>query len=273
LLARAVLVLAGPNVGFVGQGLTIALLERTLAALGDRDSALRAQVMGRLAGVWTFAGDPKGKEARARGAVAMARRVGDARALANVLSATVWAIGGPDDLDERLARADELIRLADEARDEWLAAEGHMWRAGCYFEIGDMAAADREMEGSERSADTGRHAVLRWLAELSRGHRAYLEGRLDECDALLEQAESEGPIPLSETLLLSMRGFRNLVLEQQGRAHELLPIACSLAAAFPRYRCGALPWPGTALRWGRRKPLAGTSRPSRSTTSATYRAT
>src|SRR5262249_24913575 len=49
LLARAVLVLAGPNVGFVGQGLTIALLERALAALGDRDSALRAQVMGRLA--------------------------------------------------------------------------------------------------------------------------------------------------------------------------------------------------------------------------------
>src|SRR5262249_53166418 len=131
LLARAALVLAGPNVGFDSMiSSSIALLERALAALAGRDSALRAQVMGRLAGLRTFSGNPKGKDSLARGAIEMARRVGDARALADVLSATTWAIGGPDDLDERLARADEMIRLASEARDEWLAAEGHMWKAG-----------------------------------------------------------------------------------------------------------------------------------------------
>src|SRR5262249_31334642 len=154
-----------------------------------------------------FAGNPRGKDSLAREAIEMARRVGDARALANVLSATAWAIGSPDDLDERLARADELIRLASEARDEWLAAAGHMWRAGYYLEMGEMAAVDREIEGQERSAETGRHAVHRWLAALNRGASAFLEGRFDECGALAEQAMGRtGEVPLFETLLLSWRG-------------------------------------------------------------------
>src|SRR5262249_61024304 len=71
LLARAGLVLAGPNVGSHAaiRGNTIALLERALAVLEDRDSALWAQVMGRLAGLRTFAGDPKGKDSLGRAAI------------------------------------------------------------------------------------------------------------------------------------------------------------------------------------------------------------
>src|SRR5262249_31543521 len=234
LLARAALVLAGPNVGFIGQDLSIALLERALAGLGDRDSALRAQVMGRLASLRTFAGNPTGEGSLARGAIEMARRVGDARALANVLSATGWAIGGPDDLEERLARADELIRLASEARDEWLAAEGHMWKAGGYLEMGDMAAVDREIEGQERSAEIRRHPLHPWLATLNRWACAFLGGPFDECGALAEQAGPFGQVLLNETLLLSWQGFNNMVREQQGRAQELLPGMCSLATAFPQ---------------------------------------
>jgi tetratricopeptide (TPR) repeat protein len=236
LLARAALMLAGPNVGFhIAIGGSIAFLERALAALGDRDSALRAQVMGRLAGLRTFVGNPKGNDSLARAAIEMARRVGDARALAYVLSATTWTTGGPDDLDDRLARADELIRLAGEARDEWLAAEGHLWRVGCCLEIGDMAAVDREIEGQERSADNARHALLRWLAALNRGACAFLEGRLDECDALMAQTiESDSEMLLTETVRMGLQGFRNLLLEQRGRAHELIPTVCSLAAAFPQ---------------------------------------
>src|SRR5262249_56924788 len=130
---------------------SVPVLERALAALSARDSALRAQLMGRLAGLLTFAGNPRGKDSLAREAIEMARRVGDARALANVLSATAWAIGGPDDLDERLARADELIRLASEARGDVLAAEGHMVEAGDYRETGGIAAVDRRVGGPERA--------------------------------------------------------------------------------------------------------------------------
>jgi tetratricopeptide (TPR) repeat protein len=233
LFARAALAVSGPNVGFrVEIGGATALLERALGALEDHDSALRARVMGRLAGLQAFVGNPAGKEPLARAAIAMARRVGDTRALADVLSATWWATGGPDDLAEQLARADELIRLATEAGDERLAAEGHVWKAGYFLQIGDVAAMERETEIQERFARTSRHAFHRTVTMLNQGVRAVLAGRFDECEALTQAVETE--VRLSGTLLLSWQGFRNILLEQQGRAHELLPLVDSLAAAFPQ---------------------------------------
>src|SRR5262245_40572926 len=106
-----------------------------------------------------------------------------------------------------------------------------------------MAAVDREIETQERLAKTSHHAFQRWVTVLHRLTCGFLEGRFDECDVLLEQTlESESEIPLTETLRLSWQGLRNLVLEQQGRARELLPTVCRLADAFPqipRWRAAA----------------------------------
>jgi tetratricopeptide (TPR) repeat protein len=243
LFARAALLLEGPAVGIQagsGDADRIALLERALAALGDRDSALRACVMGRLAGLRTFAGVPTGKESLGRAALEMARRIGNAHALAYVLGTTPWSIGSPDDVVERLARADELIRVATGAGDERLAAEGHAWKSGYYLEIGDMEAVDRETEIHERFAETSRHVFHRWMATMTRGSRALLAGRFDEGDRLMQQAlEIMSGVRLGDawaSLLhgVGMQGYRNLQLEQQGRSHELLPAVGNLAAAFPQ---------------------------------------
>jgi tetratricopeptide (TPR) repeat protein len=238
LLARAALGLAGPGVGNVSTGdwTRIALLERALATLEDRDSALRAQVMGRLAGQRTFAGNPEGTESLARAAIEMARRIGDARALAYVLCTTPLATGGPDDVEERLARADELIRLAEDARDERLAAQGHAWKECYYLESGDVAAADRESEILRRLAETSRQAFPRWVEGVNRGARALLEGRFDEGEGLIQQTlEIAMDIPLTDTSFLSSsQSVKNILLEEQGRAQELLPGVLSLAAAFPQ---------------------------------------
>jgi tetratricopeptide (TPR) repeat protein len=150
-----------------------------------------------------------------------------------VLSATPWTIGVPDDIAERFARADELIRLASEVKDERLANEGHIWKAGYYLELGDIAAVDREAEIQERLAERSRHAFHRWVTKLMRGGRAFLEGRFDECEVeFLRPPESDALD--SETLLLGWQGFRNLVLEQQGRVQEILGLTSNLAAAFPQ---------------------------------------
>jgi tetratricopeptide (TPR) repeat protein len=231
LFARAALAIAGPNVGFrVDIGETIGLVERALPALGDRDSALRARVMARIAGLRAFAGDPTGKESLARDAIAMARRVGDTRALADVLSATWWAIGGPDDVDEQLVRVDELIRLATEAGDERLAAEGHLWKAGHYLDVGDIAAMDRETAIQEHFVETSRNAYHRTMMGISRGTRAVLAGRFDECEQVARLMEGE--FRLSSGVLVSWQGYRNLLLEQQGRSNELVEYIGGLAAAY-----------------------------------------
>ena len=233
LFARAALAVAGPNVGFrYDVATTVALLERALPRLEDRDSPLRARVMGRLAGLRSFAGDPTGKAALAHAAIAMARRVGDPRALAEAISATWWALGGPDDVGDLLARADELIRLATEAGDERIAAEGHVWKAGYFLEMGDIAAMDRETEIQERYARTSRHAYHQLMGELIRGTLAVLAGRFDDSERVSQVID--GHAELTGTLLLSWQGFRNLLLELQGRAYELWPVIERLAVAFPR---------------------------------------
>src|SRR5262249_43543353 len=149
LFARAALGLAGPGGmtnALLGDESGIAVLERALAALDTRDSSLRAQVMGRLASVETFTRNAQGEPSRAPAAIEMARPSGARRSLAYVLNATPYATWGPDNLDERLALADELIGLAGEIGDVRLAAEAHAWKASHYLELGDIAGVDRQTE-------------------------------------------------------------------------------------------------------------------------------
>src|SRR5262245_829264 len=145
LFGRAALAATGPIIGVtlilaMGDESGVALLERALAALDDRDSTLRAQVMGKLAALLTLTARPQAAASLARAAIEMARRVGDRSALAYVLDVTPYAIWGPDNLDERLALADELTRLAGEIGDVRLASEAHGWQASHHLELGDIAA-------------------------------------------------------------------------------------------------------------------------------------
>jgi tetratricopeptide (TPR) repeat protein len=233
LFARAALDLSGPGGSILALMVEESplLLERALAGLDDRDSALRAQVMGRLACVGTFSGDRRGTASLARAAIDMARRVGDRGALAYVLNATPFAAWGPDNLEERLALADELIRLAAELGDVRLAAEGHSWKAHHYLELGDIAALDRETELQERVAETSRQAYVRGLAAARRGTRAFLEGRFEEAEKHIAASEPFFPFHF---FAATGGGVANILREQQGRAEELLPHATSFAARHPR---------------------------------------
>ncbi len=86
-LARAALLYAGEELqgmfAAVDQDM-VPLLERALAALPEEAGALRAMVMGRLAGALTFTPQQERKYALFDEAVAIANRIGDKRALATV---------------------------------------------------------------------------------------------------------------------------------------------------------------------------------------------
>src|SRR5262249_20722098 len=149
---------------------------------------LRAKVMARLAGARTLFGATGESRPLALAAIEMARRVGDKGALAYVLNMAPWSTWGPDRLEERLALTEELIRLAGEIGDQRLAAEGHLWKACHYLEIGDIAGADREREIQERFAETSRQPYHRWMAVLNRCGWAFLEARFEDADSLQAQA-------------------------------------------------------------------------------------
>src|SRR5262249_31167196 len=234
LFARAALASAGPIIGmtlFFEDESGIALLERALADLDDRDSALRAQVMGKLAPLLTLTTHAQSAASLARAAIEMARRVGDRGVLAYVLDATPYATWGPDNLDERIALAEELMRLANEIGDARLPAEAHAWRASHYLELGDIAAVDRETEIQEHIAETSRQVYLRRMAAAGRYTRTVLAGRFEESEKYISAA---GEDRILNNSLSPHVGLLHMLREQQGRVEELLPYVASYAARYPQ---------------------------------------
>jgi class 3 adenylate cyclase len=220
-LARAALAYGGQ--GFVfGQydAYEVGLLEEALAALGDEDSALHASVAARLAMVLYTSPERERCDPLSRDAVAMARRIGDAAILAYALHSRHAVLQGPRHLDERLAIASEIVRLAEAAGDKEQVARGRHFRIVDLLEQGDMRTAYREMDAQSRLADELRQPLYLWHRSMYRAMRALLEGRLDEGEQLA-----------NETLMLGQRASPDAIdtygvqmfsaRRDQGRLDEL----------------------------------------------------
>jgi hypothetical protein len=106
----------------------------------------------------------------------MARRVGDPRVLAAVLRNTQWALLVPENVGERLARAYEVVRLAEEAHDRTLMVEGRFFCVWNLIERGEITRARQEFEVVSRLITELRQPYLAWGEALTRVVFAQLEG-------------------------------------------------------------------------------------------------
>jgi tetratricopeptide (TPR) repeat protein len=143
----------------------------------------------------------------------------------------MWAIHHSD-VAARRAQVEQLIRLAEDAGDPRLAAEGHQWKANDHLELGDIAAADREMQIVEGIAETSRQAYPRWVLSVMQAARAFLEGRFADAEspmAALDVARWEHTVEAA----LAGSGITYLLREQQGRASELVPELTGYARRYP----------------------------------------
>ena len=95
----------------------VPLLERALAALDPGDSALRAALLGRIAGALRDEWSMERRSALSSEAVAMARRVGDERTLLDALICHVAAAMGPDSVTEMAELRREIRELVTLTRD------------------------------------------------------------------------------------------------------------------------------------------------------------
>jgi DNA-binding SARP family transcriptional activator len=207
------------------------LLERALAALGEGDSGLRAQVMGRLAAYTDV--EPRKREL-AREALEMARRVADEATLADVLASTHRATLGPDALHESLAMAKELGRVADEIGDRRLRALAHGRLLDHLLELGDIDAVERELEALQRLAQTRGERYFTWMLAVFRANHAHLEGRLEDCETLAHDAlghRFEGHDEVAAQIFGLQMFF---VRREQGRLDELVEAIESFVAQYPQ---------------------------------------
>ncbi|TMB51015.1 MAG: hypothetical protein E6J60_11240, partial [Deltaproteobacteria bacterium] len=186
LLARSALGFAGEGsrLLWVRSGVVdqprIELLEEALDGLGDRDPGLRARLLARLAINLYWAPEPERVLALSEEAVTLARQLGDPRDLAAVLRARWIALWRPEAAEERLAIADEIVRLGEQTADRELALLGRRFRIVGFLEHGDVVAADREIEAWAQIA--GELRQPRYLTDLAmwRATRAIMDGRFAE---------------------------------------------------------------------------------------------
>ncbi len=170
----------------------VGLLEEALAALDEGDSPVRVRLLARLAQALYFSQDRERLEELSRQAVEMAQRVGDKAALAHALVANHLSLRGPEDVEERLASAAEIARLAEEVGDHELAGVGHSWRFTSLLELGDLPAADAAIAMLARLAEELAQPFFRWRATLMRTMRALMEGRFVDAEQLAQQMLTVG---------------------------------------------------------------------------------
>jgi class 3 adenylate cyclase len=239
LLARAALSLTGADTsaaGPVDQPL-VAMLEEALAHVPADDSVLRAQLLAATAAelIW----DPAQQDRRARmseEAVAIVRRVGDHQAVAHVLTATHWASFRPDNLEERLSIADELVSLAEALGHIEARLYGHVARFGDLVELGDLARADIDLDAARvLSAQLHRPMFMWGVIAYATAGRALLAGRIDDADeAMAAAADASLRAGVSgHAIRRNSDSLRCLLLWEKGQHGEALAVVEAMVAAVP----------------------------------------
>ena len=229
-------------VGGVVNRTTVARLEEALDAIGEEDTPLRARLLARLAIELRFSGEVDRERFATLPSDAMdvARRLGDPASIGYALVARHWCLWGPENVQDRLATADDLLRLAVRSGDKKLQRQGHQWRMMDLLELGDIVAVDAEIASFERLARERRRLSEQFYLQLFRAMRAMLAGRFDDVEALSRDAlrlgERVQDSNASQACLLQMVALRR----EQGRLAEMQePVADHVARypAIPGWRC------------------------------------
>jgi DNA-binding CsgD family transcriptional regulator len=200
-----------------------ALLEEATRALAPRDSPLKARALAWLSRALAYTGGWQ-RAARAREeAVAMARRLGDRRALAAALL-QAWIARGTLPLEEVLAMLTEARELGEELDDPDLVAAARGWAIVPLFELCDLDGARRETQQLRWAAEQTRQPFQMYTAEVFGAAVALCDGRLAEAEAITQRAwawtrHMAGPLPSAEYGLI-LFGIRR----EQGRLAELKPL-------------------------------------------------
>jgi DNA-binding SARP family transcriptional activator len=219
-----------------GDARLVPLLEEALALLPEADSELRVRLLSRLAaGPLRDLLRPEPRVAMAQEAVEMARRLGEPATLAYALEGRYEAYWGPDVLEERLAIANELIGVAEDAGDAERSYAGHDCRFYVLLESGDVSAAYRDHETATRLANELRQPAQLWDTAARRATLALFEGRLAEAEQAIHEALELGRLAQSANAQLAfdlqMYGLRR----EQGRLEELVDVIERAVEDYPAY--------------------------------------
>ncbi|MDQ3937088.1 MAG: AAA family ATPase, partial [Chloroflexota bacterium] len=155
----------------------IPLLEEALVLLGGDDQALRVRLLARLACAWRSSPDKRQQsDILSRQALETARQLGDPATLSYALVARCWATWWPENPEDRVQLADEMIAVARVLGDAERLIDAHLMRALSLTEYGRTVEVTREIAEVGRLADELRQPTHLWLGFGWRALFALMEG-------------------------------------------------------------------------------------------------
>jgi tetratricopeptide (TPR) repeat protein len=224
---------AALRVGEVGYGgaymqawsldpLIVELLDEALAALTGEESLLKVRVLARLSTALYFSpfDSLTRRESLSRASVELARRLGDGQTLAYALNARHLAVWGPDNIEERLMLAAEIVELSADTGDVSLELTGRVWRLADLLEVGDVQAADQEIEAYEALARRVAYPHFVAYAFMFRAMRAMLRGEFANAQALADRSSALGERVGDVNVRLSNQVQMAVLRALQGRVQE-----------------------------------------------------
>ncbi len=226
------LVAAGPD----PHDACVPLLREALTALDEADSSLRARVLARFS---VARAEPHMDHARA--ALAMARRLDDPHALAQVLIDVHSALWEPEHAAERRALAAEALHCAEQCHDLELIAGALTCEIPDLIELGDAQRLDHAIAELVRRADALGQPRTHWWATHFRSVRALLRGDLAVAETLAHDAQSIGERIQDPSATSVLAAVLCALRTAQGRAEELEPavhVQVQQCSVRTRRRCG-----------------------------------
>jgi tetratricopeptide (TPR) repeat protein len=192
--------------------------EEGLAALEAGDSTVRAMLLARYGSDvhWMLPGNYKRATTLLDEALAMARRLDDAATLAFVLASRVFTLQRPDDVELRIAEAEELVVVAEEAGDAFMHGAAYLVGTCLYWTVGDLDSGDRYVNALGVLKDETRLPIAPWWEALLQAARALMSGRFADADVLRERFHALLPD-------FDWEYVPHLVLlrREQGRLHDI----------------------------------------------------
>ena len=140
----------------------VSLCDDALAELPAASGALRARVLAQRTAWRVLAGDRDGVEKASAAAVALAEESGDEAAVASALRARQVVHSGPDGVAERRRIAARLLDIGARTGDTAALLWGRLWQIDTEVEVGDLAAARRDVDALAVQVGARGNPVMQW---------------------------------------------------------------------------------------------------------------
>lgn len=164
------------------------LLREALNVIDPDDRRSRARINGRLALASLSAGDrPDALRLSAIGE-SVARSCSDPVTIGLAITARHAVLYGPDNLEERMRIASELVDLGRKLGSREFAMRGHALRFTISFEIGDIRGADAALAAHGQLAAEAADPFERWANLVWRGARVLMEGQFTQATDYANEA-------------------------------------------------------------------------------------